>query len=310
MNPRSNPARALSFSRCAFTLVELLVVVAIIAVVGTGVAVTYGRKTIDASKDQLTLHEMHEIKKAFLRFHSDNYLRLQREFADHKGASLPSTDFRSSLSSYSNDDASKRFYGQMDFYETYGLWFLMLPRISGASTAEHPEEGYKLFPEFVMFSAVTGDGWNGPYLDVNAREAWTYDAVWKDDPIEYEGIDFPQIADKHGGHRYEYPIENEPSIVKPLDVYRLLYYEHQEPSGGTIYRRLLLVAPRGNANADEIKAGELLDQTGTRRRGADRGRLNLHTGTFSNDPLDINDDEDESASPFFVLEFLNMDKLQ
>lgn len=281
MNPCPNPARPSSLR--AFTLVELLVVVAIIAVVGGSVAVTYGRKTVDDSKDQLTLHEMHEIKKAFLRFHSDNYLRLQREFTDHGGADLPTGGFRGTFhSNHGNDDL---FDGRMEFFERYGLWFLMQPTIPHDGIAHddetnpNPVNRYR-FPAFRKYDTLAGEGWNGPYLDATSRSAWTLD-----------GIDFPQVADKHRG------------------TYRLLYYEHCENVADLtkpIYRRLLLVAPRGNAAWDEIAAGELLDLSGNLRGGGNDGSpLNLGTGAFENR---VASGDEGTSSPLFVLELLNMDQ--
>lgn len=282
MNHYSHPIRRLS--KYAFTLVELLIVVAIIAVVGAGVAVTYGRKMVDDSRNQLTLHEMHEIKKAFLRFHSDNYMRLQREMNNHEGhGDLPTAAFRATFHGSHVDDPV--FDGRMELFETYGLWFLMLRRIPGVPENTPDPSDYDEFPQFALFDVLTGEGWNGPYLDVASRKAWTYD-----------GIDFPQIADKHGGSGLD-------SSGNALGVYRLLYYEHCEDLGDLtepIYRRLLLVAPLGNTGRDELKEDELLLETGNLRGGAGAGRLNPRTGAFENNP----------ASEIFILELLNMDQVR
>ena len=58
--------------RKGFTLIELLVTVAIIAVIGAGVAVYYGRDLVDNARREMTLHEMGQIRDAFQRFYSDN----------------------------------------------------------------------------------------------------------------------------------------------------------------------------------------------------------------------------------------------
>jgi len=269
--------------RRAFTLLELLVVLAILAVVSTGIAVTYGRKNIDESKDKMALHEMHEIKKAFLQFESDNYRRLREDLVDHTGTDLPTAEFESQFETFHIDD--DRLEGRMEFYETYGLWFLILPKISDADLPENRLDSDidSRFPVFENYNGITGEGWNGPYLDVPIREAWTLDDV-----------EFPQIADKHGGI-----VDTDDN---PLGVYRMLYYEHREILDGTrdlIYRRLLLIAPRGNTERDELTSDELLLETGNLRGGLDQGRLDLDTGAF------INEDD----SPFFILELLNMDIL-
>ncbi|MCB1087289.1 MAG: prepilin-type N-terminal cleavage/methylation domain-containing protein, partial [Verrucomicrobiae bacterium] len=92
LSPNPNRRR---HHRRAFTLLELLVVLAILAVIATGVAGVYGRKNIDEAKDKMTLHEMREIKKAFLQFENDNFRRLRENFADHAGTDLPTSDFES-----------------------------------------------------------------------------------------------------------------------------------------------------------------------------------------------------------------------
>lgn len=264
-------------SRRAFTLLELLVVLAILTVIATGVAGVYGRKNIDESKDKMTLHEMREIKRAFLQFESDNYRRLREELVDHTGTDLPTTAFEGEFALGHIDD--DELEARMEFYETYGLWFLMLPKISELPEARLDSADDYRFPVFEGYDGLACEGWNGPYLDAPMREAWTFD-----------DIDFPQVAVKHGG------IDD--GDGNPLGVYRLLFYEHREDlSGGReiIYRRLLLVAPRGSS----LTRDEWLLETGNLRGGADEGRLNLSSGAFSN----------ADNSPFFVLELLNMDVL-
>lgn len=289
------PIRKRSLSNQGFTLLELLVVLAILAVIATGVAGVYGRKNIDEAKDKMTLHEMREIKKAFLQFESDNFRRLREYFSDHTGVELPTTDFANQFSTPHLVGASpeqlvadEKLKGLMEFYETYGLWFLLQPQIadSGLSEARLDSDDEYRFPVFRDFEAITCEGWNGPYLDAEIREAWVYD-----------DISFPQVADKHGGVTV-----NETDLLKPLGVYRLLYYEHREvidTNRDVIYRRLLLIAPRGNVDRDELTSDELLLETGNLRGGTDEGRLDLDTRAFSN----------SENSPFFTLELLNMDLL-
>ncbi|MCB1092432.1 MAG: hypothetical protein KDL87_12925, partial [Verrucomicrobiae bacterium] len=184
--------------------------------------------------------------------------------------------------------ADEKLKGRMEFYETYGLWFLLQPQIADSDLPEarlDSDDEFR-FPIFRDFEAINCEGWNGPYLDAEVREAWTYD-----------DISFPQVADKYGGVTVE-----DTGLVMPLGVYRLLYYEHRDEidiGRDVIYRRLLLVAPRGNIDRDELTSDELLLETGNLRGGINEGRLNLETGAFSN----------ADSSPFFILELLNMDVL-
>jgi len=288
MTSVSHPNR-LSPTR-AFTLLELLVVLAILAVIATGIAGTYGRKNIDEAKDKMTLHEMREIKKAFLQFESENYRRLREEFVDHEGATLPSASFENTFTNdHIDDELVER---QMEFYETYGLWFLMLPSISGIDENTDDSDEADEFPVFKEYQALTCEGWKGPYLDATIREAWNLGT-------SANPIYFPQVANKYGGLN---DIDG-----NALGVYRLLYYEHCEDIADvneTIFRRLLLVAPRGNSDWDELTDDELLLESGNLRGGNGRtdgrpeeGRLNLDTRAFSN----ADDD------PFFILELKNMD---
>lgn len=293
----------------AFTLLELLVVIAIIAVVGAGTVVFYGREVVANSRSQMTLHEMQEIKKAFLRFYDDNGRRLRGNFAEHDGTSLPSSSFTDRLVDPPSTDAERRFYGQMEFFETYGLWFLMFRKTADITPNPDPEDGYELFPEFDEYDIETGEGWNGPYLDVSSRLAWVYDVTDRREDGSYEGTSFPQVADKFGGATLMLPDNVSPDFVQPLGVYRLLYYEHCENISDTsepIYRRLLLVGPAGNTDRDELENAEtgedeLLLETGNRRGanalpdGIDQGRLNLSTGDFSH------------GRGIFVIDLLNFD---
>ncbi len=268
----------------AFTLLELLVVVAIIAVVGSAVAVTYGRKNVDDAKDKMTLHDMQEIKKAFLRFQFDNGSRLKQAFADHEGTLLPSAGFLADFQTDHPEDPALE--ARMEFFETYGLWFLMRPTIYDVDAADRDSGEIYRFPDFGAYDRIAGEGWNGPYLDGDTNKAWVIG-----------GARFPQIGGKHG-------LATVDADGNPLGVYRLLYYEHQEDDDQPYYRRLLLVSPRDNASWDTL--AELLPQTGNLRGGTDQGRLNLDTGAFEN--LVADGDDDDGVSPFFVLELLNMDR--
>ncbi len=226
------------FQKRAFTLVELLVVVSIIAVVGSGVAVSYANHRKEA-RDQVTLHEMFQIKEAFLRFYNDNDSQLHRPLVNHEGAALP--DSISFAAAHTDNNLHD---GLMEFFETYGLWFLM--------QGSHPDADMD-FPDFGTYNALRGEGWNGPYLDVPVRQTSTNGTVV-----------FPQIEDKYG------------------TAYRMLYYEHDEGAPDPVFRRLLLIGSRGDEDWDELT--ELVGRAGNLRdAGNDEGRLNLATGAMEID---------------------------
>ncbi len=145
----------------SFTLVELIVVIAIIAVVGSGVAVSYiGLE--QEKKDEMTLYEMNEIKKAFTRFYDDNYLKLNKPLEKHNGTT--ETD-------------------KMVYFETYGLWALLKKKIeiTGSPDMEFPE-----------YDSLKENGWNGPYLE-NMN-------LYSGKSITVGGYEFPQINDKYADY--------------------------------------------------------------------------------------------------------------
>ena len=115
-----------------FTLVELLVVVAIIAVIGTGISVFYGKEHSERAKRHMTIHEMGQIKKAFQQFYADNETQLFRDLALAKDTEdLPTATF---IDSALVALPEKRLYATLEFFEQFGLWPLMQPAIAGVTT--------------------------------------------------------------------------------------------------------------------------------------------------------------------------------
>lgn len=274
-----NPRRP----RRGFTLVELLTVIAIVAVVGAGVAVTYGRETLVRARRQMTLAEMGRIRDAFARFHADNAPRLlSGVHAPNDSEVFPSSDFRLTFSGGDRPDAGDRTYGMLEFYERYGLWPLLQPSV--AEDGERLEDA-----DFVVFGdpdPLTGEGWQGPYADAPSRVACVADGAYGTLTPAGDGARgavFPQIATRWGG------------------FYRVLYLEHCEDEDDLtqpIYRRLFLVCAENPEDWDDFDDEELGALTGKRRLGADSGPLDLATGALR--------PRDDARGLTFV-ELLNLD---
>ncbi len=113
-----------------FTLIELLVVVSLVALIATGVTVTYSGVRNKATK-QMTLKDMNSVREAFKVFYSDNYKQIQTI----KGRS-GTGDF-------------------LDYFQDYGLWGLF-------------QKKAKAF-DFEAFNPLSGNGWGGPYIEGSAR---------------------------------------------------------------------------------------------------------------------------------------------
>lgn len=298
--------------RKAFTLIELLVTVAIIAVIGAGVAVFYGRDVVDDAKRQMTIHEMGQIRDAFLRFWAENSTQMMNGMtvADTT-ADLPDGDFDFIASddfTYTTPTTSnpQRFYGAMQAFERYGLWPLLrdgVRRLDETSSdriqvfrAVTDERKYT----FKVPSPLTGEGWRGPYLNatdsaVCTANGKTVEMATKDgasrkgvtsgNNISETAICFPQpktkYDDANGG------------------IYRVIYYEHcpSETTGQPIYRRLLLMAAQEPMRYDEWS--ELQPLLGNRRFAAATGEpLDVVTGAVK--PYD-------AARGLFFMELLNFD---
>ena len=123
-----------------FTLIELLVVVAIIAVIGAGVAVMYGREVVDDAKKQMTLHEMGQIRDAFQRFWADNAAQMMDGLTVPGSATpMPTADFAFIAGDTQTFNASmpaddpQRLYGALEFFERYGLWMLFQKSVGDLS---------------------------------------------------------------------------------------------------------------------------------------------------------------------------------
>ncbi len=295
----------------AFTLIELLVVVAIVAVIGAGVAVYYGRETVDDAKKQLTLHEMAQIRDAFTRFWADNSAQMMQGMtvANHD-TPLPNGDFAFAAGDDQTYSASRaaerqRIYGAMQSFERHGLWPLMQKSVHRKSDGaqiqifDSVNEARKY--EFASPSPLTGEGWRGPYLNaatavecvLNNYGGYIVEAVGSDkkgitsgEDVADNKIRFPQPAtkfnDSNGG------------------IYRVFYYEHcaDERDGFPIYRRLILMAAMNPRDYDTWN--ELRVFAGNRRYAAALENLPIdqQTGTVVT--------YDASLGVFFM-ELLNLD---
>jgi len=279
--------------RKAYSLVELLLVVAIVAAIGSGVSVSYGKMLVDRSHNQLTQREMAEIKRAFLSFYADNSPRLLAGVTlPGSTVRLPTADFCSTFTSANAPLPAtaahpNRLYGILEFFERYGLWCLMRP---GIIWKDHADDS-----DFIVFDSPTVErpaGWTGPYLTapvtlpcIESRQgllvAATRENCSATDPF------FPQIRTR---------------FSDPHAFYRVVYFEHSWNEGDPaepVYRRLLLVAS-SRPNAFETRES-LLALTGNRRGGDASGYpLDRTTGTI---PL-----ADEARGLYFT-ELLNLDQM-
>ncbi len=279
-----------SSGRAGFTLIELLVVVAIVAVVGAGVAVTYGHDLVTRARRQVTVREMGGIRDAFARFYADCQPRLLAGLHAPKDSEIfPSGDFLGTFRSGDTPTTGDRTYGMVEFYERYGLWPLLQPSVSEDDTRLEDAD----FVVFGGFDPVTGEGWQGPYLSAGTVAAQTGDFYG-----ESSGVVLPQPATRHEG------------------LYRVVYYEHcndADDLAEPVYRRLFLVCAEEPAkwqtftvegSGDERTGLGLL--TGNRRMGERNSGdarygypLNLTTGALERtyDP----------STGLYVVELLNLD---
>lgn len=246
-----------------FTLVELLVTVSIVAVIGAGAAVYYGREVLDNANRQISLHEMGQVRDAFQRFWVDNSAQIMDGVvvADTYDP-LPSEDFEFAAKgdgqTYSAASAAspQRFYGAMEFFERYGAWplFEKSAYIGGARRAARFFQGDSHAFAFAGYDPVAGTGWRGPYLAASSLTAKTVD-----------GVPLPCIRSKSGAE------------------YRLVYFEHCDDGreGAPIFRRLILVGAQKTADIDTWE--NLREFAGNRRyAGAGGEPLDLATGAVKN----------------------------
>lgn len=299
-----------------FTLVELLVTVAIVAVVGAGVAVYYGHEVADTARRQMTLHEMGQIRDAFLRFYADNAGQLMdgltvadsaTPLPDAFGARFVAADSWT----YSPPDSAdpQRLYGMFEFFERYGLWPLLQKSVGDLAAAGRRVQTFQAQSEsarheFRPPSAATGDGWRGPYLDSPKRIDCVSDS---------DGGYVPQavvlaggVGKRAGGGSAVADGEVRfPQVATRYDdgnggFYRIVYFEHcpVESEGRPIYRRLLLMAAENPLACDSD--AEIARFRGNRRYcGADAAPpIDEATGTVRTH---------DTAHGVFFLELLNFD---
>lgn len=265
-----------------FTLVELLVVVAIVAVIGAGVAVFYGREAVDDAKRQMTLHEMSQIRDAFQRFYADNIFQIDGGVSvPGTSEMLPTARFVNTLDYAARPDVGSavqfdRHYAAMEFFERFGLWFLLRP--SAAARGGHRPD------EFIVFdrpSLITGHGWRGPYVAAQNVIDCGADGGMMPRPDDSGDFRFPQPATKFGG------------------FYQVLYYEHcadDSMAGAAVVRRLLLMAAANPADYDEWD--EVKKLTGNRRQGS----------SYPVDPVTGAVETFSSSNGLFFVELANFDK--
>ena len=263
-------------ARGGFTLVELLVVISIVALMGTGVSVYYGKEHAVNAKRQMTLHEMEQIRQAFRQFYADNDSGLH-DLTTPDGDPLPTLPFRYGFAA---DPGTGRLYGMAEFFECYGLWPLLQPAVVGVVADD--------FKVFGAASVPAGEGWHGPYLDAGNRTACTSGDIDGDGLPDLAAARvvqaplFPQITSRYNG------------------IYRVLYYEHCEDYADPtqpVYRRLLLVCAENSAYSS---TAALLTLTGNRRGGLgnDPFPLDVNTGAVA---------QHDASRGLFFTELLNLD---
>lgn len=270
-------------SKNGFTLVELLVVVAIVALISTSISVFYGKENAARAKRQMTIHEMHQIKQAFQLFYMDNEPQLVKGGWSVPGYRIGDPDLHTTitdtLSGSTGDRLSDSQYGVLAFFERFGLWPLLQPALSGFNN-----DGVDNYLVFKKLDPLTGEGWNGPYLDAPTRAACIADntgLTMVDNPDAHTAV-LPQMANRFN------------------DVYRVIYFEHCEDDtdlAEPVYRRLLLTCSESN---DYNSHDALLTFTGNRRSGLANAPypLNLKTGAI---------ESYDSTNGLFFVELLNLD---
>ena len=301
-----------------FTLIELLVTVSIVAVVGAGVAVYYGREVVDNARRQMTLHEMDEIRVSFIRFYSDNASQLMDGLTVADSATELPADFASSSRFVASDSQTyrtptesdpQRLYGMLEFFERYGLWPLLQKSVGDIASGVRKVQVFHAVSdggkyEFKSSFAMTGEGWRGPYLSSpsridcvpNSSDGYLLEAVVPNGAerirlgdgaaIPDSAVRFPQPAtrydDNNGG------------------FYRVVYFEHcpDESAGRPVYRRLLLMAAEKPLDYDT--EAEIARFRGNRRYdGSDAAPpIDLATGAVTTY---------DAAHGVFFLELLNFD---
>lgn len=294
----------------AFTLIELLVTVAIIAVIGAGVAMTFGSDLVEDAKQQVTIHEMGQIRDAFQRFWADNSSQMLggMTLADSDTRLPHDFDFSAAdeeTYSSAKPAESQRLYGAMQFLERYGLWPLVRKSIhrrnGGGRIQIFDSQLESRRYEFLPPSPVTGEGWRGSYINSAAvRECVAHDGIVE--AVVPDGSGFRGAASRSSISDSEARF---PQPATKYDdganggIYRVVYYEHceNEREGMPIYRRLLLMAATDPSRYDTWE--ELRVFAGNRRYApADGKPLDMQTGGVQT--------YDEENGVFFM-ELLNFD---
>ncbi|MGN0832250.1 MAG: type II secretion system protein [Kiritimatiellia bacterium] len=302
----------------AFTLVELLVTVAIVAVIGAGVAAYYGREVVDGARRQLTLHEMGQIRDAFQRFYADNAGQLLDGLTVADSATTLPDAFASASRFVAPDaqtysvpsaDDPQRLYGMFEFFERYGLWPLFQPSVDDLTGGERNVQLFQTTDAsgkyaFKSPSVTSGEGWRGPYLMTaervdcipHAADAYLLEAtvvkatgrkrLSNGANVADSEVRFPQPATKYNDHNGGF--------------YRVIYFEHcpDDSAGQPIYRRLLLMAAETPTACDT--EAEIARFRGNRRYGGSDAAPPLDAATGAITAYD-------AAHRVFFLELLNFD---
>lgn len=149
------PARK---SHGGFTLLELLVVVAIMAVVAGSVVMVLGR-TEEQANVHITQSEITELKKAYLRFRKDTgYFPKQGPFALSPSGLIKPDDpshWPTFLSGKSPQERATWFHSPANHYQLLGLIYAVPDNQGPLAGTGHPLR---------TFDPDTARGWNGPYL--------------------------------------------------------------------------------------------------------------------------------------------------
>ena len=280
-----------SSTQKGFTLIELLVVVAIIAVIGAGVAVVYS-DVVDNARKQMTIHEMGQIRDAFNRFWADNSAQMMDGMTiANSNILLPdSSSFAFSASddktySSSKPAESQRLYGVMQALERHGLWPLLQRSLHRKGDSDPIQVFYSRQDsrkyEFNSPAPTTGKGWRGAYLNAVS----TLECVQNGAMVEAVAADGPATNGVTSGSAIADVSVRFPQPATKYDnganggMYRVVYYEHceDERDGMPIYRRLLLLAAEDPMKYDTW--GEIKEFAGNRRYSSANGEpLDLATG--------------------------------
>lgn len=304
--------------RRAFTLIELLTTVAIVAVVSAGVAVYYGREVVDSARRQMTLHEMEEIREAFLRFYSDNAGQLMDGLTVADSATDLPEDFASSSRFVAPDsqtyrppaaDDPQRLYGMFEFFERYGLWPLFQKSVGDLAGGARQVQVFKASYEggkyeFKSQSAMAGEGWRGPYLTASARVDCVPNAAdgYLLEAVVRNGTERIRLGD--GASMPDSTVRFPQPATKYDDgnggFYRVVYFEHcpDESAGRPVYRRLLLMAAERPLDCDT--EAEIARFRGNRRYSGSDAAPPVDAATGAVAPYD-------AAHGVFFQELLNFD---